>query len=274
MKIEAPPRFAAASTDMRPTSQVSLVAVCKPWRGPDAAHQDAALASWARLKIPVVLCGRDDGVADACRRWGFLHEPDVRTGTELDLNSAAPLLPDVLAAGARHADGLLCLINADIIVCPDFADRLSSLVQRHGRDAFIVGRRRNFAFGAYDDDAEGDPRCLMAHSELHPPTGADFFAFRHDFFDEPIPEFVLGRPAFDNWLMWMACEYGRPAIDASESIVTFHPAHEYDALMAEAGRPGEKRPRTHWPDAPAVIHNRRLVGDRIGLLTDPRWLRC
>lgn len=254
-------------------NSLTLVSVCKPWRGRDAAFQQAAFASWAKLNTPVVLCGRDDGVADACERFGFIHEPDVRTGNDIGLNSPAPLLSDVWAAGAKHAPRLLCYINADIIVCEDFADRTRALAAAHGPDLFVTGRRRNFDFDAFSLTAADDPLTLLPISRPHPASGADFFCCRPALFPEPIPDFVIGRVAWDNWLMWMGLAHGRPAIDATDHLLTFHPDHEHEALMAEAGRPGELRPRTHWPDAPAVVHNRTLVGERIGDMNDPRWLR-
>lgn len=266
----APARTRSARTEGAP---ITLVSVCKPWRGDDAKHQGAALRSWTRLGLPVVLCGNDTGVAEACARFGFIHEPNVRTGDDLGLAGKSPLLSDVIAAAAAHATGPLCYINADIIVCDDFARRLADLFTEFGRDAFITGRRHNFDFTRFDPIAALDPRTLLPGCRLHPATGTDFFCFRADLFPGDIPDFVIGRTSWDNWLMWMACEHAHPAIDATETVVTFHPDHDYAALMVEAGKPGQPRPRTHWPDSPSILHNRRLVGDRIGDLSDPRWLR-
>lgn len=271
-RLDAPIRTTAHATPSI-ASAVTLVSVCKPWRGRDARHQEAALRTWSRLDVPVVLCGDDPGVADACARFDFIHEPRVRTGNDLGLASPAPLLSDVMHLAARHAIGPICYVNADIIVCPDYSARLGSLLIEFGPDAFITGRRRNFSFDRFDPLAGIDPRTLLPRSNVHPSTGADFFCFRPKIFPDAIPDLVIGRTAWDNWLMWMACEHGRPAVDATETLLTFHPDHDHAAIMTEAGQPGAPRPKTHWPDAPAILHNRKLVGAKIGDLIDARWVR-
>jgi len=149
--------------------------------------------------------------------------------------------------------------NAFMCLKVAFANEAGALCEYHRVD----GRRGGQALAA-----------LLPRSTLHPASGADFFCFRPRLLPEGIPDLVIGRTAWDNWLMWMACNHARPPIDATESIVTYHPNHGHEALMSEAGRPGAPKPRAHWPDAPAVLHNRRLVGDRIGDMSDPRWMRC
>jgi len=49
----------------------------------------------------------------------------------------------------------------------------------------------------------------------------------HDLLRERIPEFVIGRPGWDNWLLWFARSTGASLIDASAVVCAVHQNHDY-----------------------------------------------
>ena len=42
-----------------------------------------------------------------------------------------------------------------------------------------------------------------------------------------IPEFVIGRPGWDNWLLWYPLSERVPVVDASDAVVAVHQNHDY-----------------------------------------------
>ena len=43
-----------------------------------------------------------------------------------------------------------------------------------------------------------------------------------------IPDFVVGRPGYDNWLIWYARRNFIPVVDISEEIIVIHQSHHYN----------------------------------------------
>ena len=43
-----------------------------------------------------------------------------------------------------------------------------------------------------------------------------------------IPDFIIGRPGYDNWLIWKARRSLIPVVDASESVKAIHQNHYYN----------------------------------------------
>src|SRR4051794_33218458 len=101
---------------------VTLFAIPKPFRGLAAIQQRNALASWTGLgrAADVILCGDDEGVAEAAEAAGVRHLPTIARnawGTPL-VNAAF----DQVSQLARTP--LLCYLNADIILLSDFVATL------------------------------------------------------------------------------------------------------------------------------------------------------
>ena len=55
-------------------------------------------------------------------------------------------------------------------------------------------------------------------------TGIDYFVYPHQLWGE-IPDFALGRFAWDNWLLWRALDLHVPVVDASAAVLAIHQDH-------------------------------------------------
>ena len=71
-------------------------------------------------------------------------------------------------------------------------------------------------------------RRAVRDGRLRGPTAIDWFVFSDRLFD-PIPPFLVGRAAFDNWMIWKARTRG-PVIDATEAVIAIHQPHDYAHL--------------------------------------------
>ena len=59
------------------------------------------------------------------------------------------------------------------------------------------------------------------------PAAIDYFVFRKNSLKK-IPDFVVGRPGYDNWLIWYARRNFIPVVDISEEVVVIHQSHHYN----------------------------------------------
>jgi len=101
-------------------SFLTLFSAPKPFTDPHiAVIQHNAIKSWTLLSdVEVLLIGDEQGVAEAAKELGVKHLPDVQCS-----DNGTPLISSMfqLARENSHSD-LLCIINTDIILMPDFVE--------------------------------------------------------------------------------------------------------------------------------------------------------
>src|SRR5512133_961790 len=100
---------------------ITLFSAPKPFTNPHIAMiQRNAIKSWTLLPdVEVILLGEEPGLAEAARELGVKHISNVacnENGTPL-ISSMFQIARD---AGQRSHSDLLCIINADIILMPNF----------------------------------------------------------------------------------------------------------------------------------------------------------
>ena len=75
---------------------------------------------------------------------------------------------------------------------------------------------------------EAELRKLAQETDRQrPPQWIDYFVFRKGLFYGRIPEFVIGRPGWDNWLLWYPRSIEVPVVDASRVVMAIHQNHDY-----------------------------------------------
>jgi hypothetical protein len=208
---------------------LTFFTTAKPFRGHSAVIQRNALKSWTLLHpdVEVILFGDEEGAAETARELGIRHEPRVERnarGTKY-LRSFFDSAQQI----ARH--DLLCYVNCDILLLSDF--RLAvERVRSWRKDFLLIGRRWDTEIAAPVDfsrpDWEADvrARALQANSQ-RPPQWIDYFVFSKGLYLSRIPPFVVGRPGWDNWLVWYARASGVPVVDVSRVVIAVHQNHDY-----------------------------------------------
>ncbi len=215
---------------------VTIFAVPKPFQGHVGRIQRNAIRSWKRLgsDVQITLCGDEPGIAEVALEFAVDHIPDIETnefGTPL-LHSAFRQAQDA----ARH--DILCYANADLIFFPDLIEaivRVSSAKRRF----LLVGR-------SWDLDVEEelvplDERCEADLRRRVAAEGAarglywiDFFVFRRHSIG-PLPPFTVGRPGWDNWMIWRARKLRFAVVDISPSMLVIHQKHDYAHVKGATG---------------------------------------
>jgi len=207
---------------------LTLFTTPKPFRGHIETIQRNALASWMHLGsgVEVILFGDDQGAAEVAHELGLRHIPE------------APRHPSgfkYLNAFFAHAqqiasNPLLCYANCDIVLLPGVLDAVRG-VTREVERFLMLGRRRDLDVTepiAFEDAGWASrlqERTLREGLE-RPGQWIDYFVFPRGFYDA-IPPFVIGRAAWDNWLVWRALSMRAPVIDATTSVFAIHQNHDY-----------------------------------------------
>ena len=207
--------------------RVTLFTAPKPCVGDFATIQSIALRSWAEIGpgVSIIVFGDEEGVAALADSVGARHYPEVRRTKQ-----GTPLVNDLFAkAEDISSSDLLCYANADIIFLDDFMPTLRLAAERVPR-AMIVGRRHDIDLTEFLDFSAGWQDRLRVRvvqkARLRGPDAIDYFAYPRRALGE-IPPFVIGRPKWDNWLLYHARRCGLALIDATRAITAVHQNHDY-----------------------------------------------
>ena len=208
---------------------ITFFSTPKPFRGHIGVIQRNAIQSWMRVRadVEVILFGDDEGAAEVAREFGIRHVPHVERnahGTKY-LASIFDQAHDL----ARHK--LLCYVNCDIILMDDFGAALA-IVAAHSPQFLMAGRRWDMNITSPIPFEQPDWRQkLRAATQLEgvqrPSQWVDYFAFSRGLYFQKIPRFVIGRPGWDNWLVWHARASRAVVVDASRAVVAVHQNHDY-----------------------------------------------
>lgn len=153
----------------------------------------------------------------------------------------------------------LCYVNADIAFLGDFPSVIRRLCSGLPKKNWILTGlrttlpRKKFeqALTEIETGKKYYPQrfSLLAEDSLPAePSAFDYFLFPKE---APIPlrPFYIGRPAWDNWILFAARCEGFQIIDATEAITAFH-------LKNQTAQP-QNETKWHGPEA---LHNYRISG--------------
>ena len=201
----------------------------KPFRGHIGIIQRNAIESWKRIhpEAEVILFGDEEGAAEAARELGIRHVPGVQRN-EHGTKYLSPIF-DAAQDLAHHA--CLCYINCDIILLSDFRAAAERVIGLGGR-FLMAGQRWDTDITApvdfYAADWEARVRRLaLEANHQRPPQWIDYFAFSRGLYYKNTPPFVIGRPGWDNWLVWHARDSGARVVDATAVVQAVHQNHDY-----------------------------------------------
>jgi hypothetical protein len=229
---------------------ITLFSAPKPFTNPHIAMiQYNAIKSWTLLPdVEVILLGEEEGLAEIAKELGVKHIPQVACN-----RSGIPLIASMFQLARENSNSdLLCIINADMILMPDFVE--AARRSRLQRDNFVLLSQRwdydittPLEFSAGWELRLGE--SVRKQNQLHRPAGSDFFLFPKSCYTD-IPNFAIGRAGWDNWMIYKARQQKMAVIDCTPSVMIVHQNHDYSHL------PGG---RSHY-DHPDTDENIRLAG--------------
>jgi hypothetical protein len=242
----------------------------KPFTNPHInIIQRNALAAWTRLAdVEVILIGDEPGILETAREFGVKNVAQVERDEK-----GIPLVSSVMEIGHTHSDSpLLCYANADMILMSD-AVEAARTVSEQMKDFLLVGQRWDLDLTEpfdFSGDWESRLRLDVAQrGEFYSPWGIDYFIFPRHLYTEA-PDFTIGRPAWDNWMVCHARASFGMAIDASRDVVVVHQNHDYSHLPGNKPPYGSEVAKTNLAKAGGRKHvynildtNRELIRGRI-----------
>lgn len=251
---------------------LTIFATPKPFRGHSAVIQRNAIRSWTSLRpaCEVILMGNEDGTPEIAAEFGLRHAPDIARST-----FGTPLVNDLFKQAQQlSVHNLFCYVNSDIILMSDFMQAVQRVVDQKSR-FLLVGHRWNLDIEKaleFEPDWEDKLRDqVKKFGTLAGVTSIDFFVFPRGLLGE-IPPFVIGRPLWDNWMLYRARSIRIPLIDATPAMMAVHQNHDYShhPQGKEGTRTGEEA-LTNAKLAGGGLHNYSLL-DATHVLT-PQKLR-
>jgi hypothetical protein len=214
-----------------------------------ATIQTNAITSWLTIPgVEVILFGNECGVAEIAQKMNLRHIPDVK-----DNEVGTPIIGDFFkTAQATAKHDIVCYSNADII----FAGPMHSIIDIFEKEVdkcLIVGRRWNMdiAFPIDFNDRNWSANLITRAQKENPlmhHTQIDYFIFRKNSLGD-IPPFALGRPTWDNWMIWNALKKGVKVVDSGNAIYAIHQNHHFKHL-----------PTQNYYDGSEAKENLRLAG--------------
>jgi hypothetical protein len=224
---------------------ITLFSAPKPFADSHIATiQRNAIKSWTLLPdVDTILLGEEEGLAEAAKELGVKHIPDVARS-----DTGTPLISSMFQlAREKSSSELLCIINTDMILMPDFVEAartiysggrvvlsLSKDVSRPQQNKFVLLSQRwdldvtnpLFFLNGWEKRLRED---VQKRGQLHRPAGSDFFMFPKSCYTE-VPDFVIGRAGWDNWMIYHARQEKWPVIDCTPSVMIVHQNHDYRHL--------------------------------------------
>ena len=243
---------------------ITLFSAPKSFTDPHIALiQRNAIKSWTLLPdVQVLLLGEETGLAEAAHELNAKHIPSVKCN-----ENGTPLISSMFQLARENSNSdLLCIINADMILMPDFLEaarrsRLSQIPRSLAgqRDKFVLlSQRWDVDITQPIEFTEGwqDRLWSTVHRQgsLHRPAGSDFFLFPKSCYQD-IPNFTVGRAGWDNWMIYNARKQQWPVIDCTPSVMIIHQNHDYSHLPG--GKPHYEHPDTN--------ENIRLAGGQANI---------
>ena len=226
---------------------ITFFTVPKPSKGQMILIQDMSLCCWKALP---------------CDKHILLFDKDVRTTA-----GGTPLLDDIFTQAAEKARyDTIIYSNADMLYTSDLIQAVRAASDKFPQ-FLMVGQRTDIPLVVLDfrhADWEKKLRLWTAFKGvLHPPHGIDYFVLKRDMVRPlEMPSFAVGRPAWDNWMIYRCLELGYPVIDATGRVLAAHQNHDFSHL------PGGRRESRYGMEA---MENRRLAGENLKTITDATY---
>ena len=117
---------------------ITLFSAPKPFTDPHIAMiRRNALHSWTLLPdVEIILLGDEAGLSQAAKQFKVTHIPNVKCN-----DNGTPLISSMFEMARQHSHSdLLCIINADMILMPDFVEAAKQVAKL--KDKFVLLSRR------------------------------------------------------------------------------------------------------------------------------------
>ena len=236
---------------MVPASTIPLTiwAVPRPFVGIFDIIQRNAVWSWKRLGAQVFYVGVEHECAVEAEQLGIPWYPCRTTA------AGVPVVSDALRVADLHAEHPLRVYsNSDTLFMDDLPGALIATAARFPK--FVgVGLRTDVQVTTI----MGDPAEIGAAwdtGKLSNTSAVDYFAYQGEGLWAGIPDFAVGRAAYDNWMARWPLAHDVPLVDLTAAVHMMHQWHD-------------ERPGRTWDE---IEVNRSMAGNELASVTSAPWV--
>lgn len=220
-------------------------------------QQNAVRALAILPEVDVVVFSHEQAVRDM-----MAPLPGVEVVDKYETNKfGTPFLHSMFQHVEHHAGShMFGYMNADILFCSELVDTLQVVIDavskgKLKKHVLVVGRRTNVqlpkklhdqhaAMITSLEDIDHKVKTMAKTGQLFQTDAEDFFIITPGTFNwAKMPQFVIGRPGYDNWLV----DYGyhhSSRIDMVDVTKTVHAVHQTGVDGNKAGH--KARPDKKW----------------------------
>lgn len=243
---------------------ITIFSTPKNFEGIFDIIQKNAINSWRALgnDIEIIIFGDSKGAKEIAENFAAIYIPIVKKSS-----NGVPILSDLFAQAEEIAKyKILTFINADIMLPFNFIDIFKKIEIRF-KKFLMVGYRWDLEIKEEINfekinDIQVFWKNLLINAKKHPSSGIDFFIFKKKTF-RSLPDFIIGRPGYDNWLIWYARRRLIPVVDISNKIRVIHQNHHFNFHNVN------KDPKIHLEED--GLENKRLAEDNYLNLKDANY---
>jgi hypothetical protein len=155
----------------------------------------------------------------------------VKLAKDIGFTTRAPILPDFIVKALPLIETpLVALINADIMITPEFSKNLGEVIEKHGYSSMYISCRKNISLDfRADSDVMYQKAMALDRRVYDSETSSDLFITSKYWWkriSQEVPQFILGRLGFDNWLHMYAEIIIKSRFNCSSSLPTLHCDHD------------------------------------------------
>jgi hypothetical protein len=235
---------------------ISLVTAFKKFKGVYDRIQTAAMYSWKVNDLQVIAPVNEVDTKTVCQEYSYTTLIEgVKRGRELGYATQSPILKDLIKkALPMTKTSMVAFLNSDIILLEDFSKKIERIFDKYGYDIFITGTRYDIQLNYRVNDAKSyekvqhEPRTMFDTV-----TSSDIFITSKFLWRKIIaemPEFILGRYCWDNWLHLYVHINKLKKFNCTQALPVLHPIHGNEHIYQQE--------KAHGKDAPSSQHNLRL----------------
>ncbi len=231
---------------------ITFFTIPKPFTGHIGIIQRNAIRNWKGLhpEIQVILMGNEDGVAEVAQELACQHLPEIeKSDYGTPRIDAAFRLADQTA---RHP--VLAYVNGDILFFRRVIDLVQAISFAH-RQFLFTGHKWLVDIEVELSAVEIQTESVLVHhcqsAVMAGATGIDFFFYPRSQYRK-MPPLIVGRPGWDNWMLFDTIKQRIPLVIPDQGILALHQNHE-------TGHVPDKKPGTRW-EGPEAEFNRHSIG--------------
>jgi len=234
-------------------ANITFITAFKKFKGLYDNIQKSAIYSCLMNDIQIIAPNNEVGLRESSKAFPIKFIEGVQRGRDLGFTNQCPVIKDLIIKALPLVETeMVAFINSDIIIYPDFSETLDRIIEKYGYDIFMVGVRRELNLKRVIDSPQNYKEVLLERwmKGNDQNTSSDIFIsskfiFRRIGID--MPEFLLGRFAWDNWMHYFGQRYVSKHYNCTESLPIIHCVHGFDHIKNQEGEIGK--------NAPSSMHN-------------------